>query len=61
MMNSGDSANDDDVDLESTRGQDLGDNAEEVEEKEGEKTQEKADYCGGEDVELTNKHYKKLE
>ncbi len=54
----GDSENDNDVDLESSDGQELVDNAEEVEEKEGEKTTEKAHYSDGEDVELTNKQCK---
>ncbi len=49
------SANNVDVDLESAEGQDLGDNAEEVEEKEGEKMPEKSVYCDGQDVEHTDK------
>ena len=54
----GDPANNDYVDLKNAKGHDLGDNAEEVEAKEEEKNPEKADYCDGEDAELTKKQCK---
>ena len=55
--NHSDSENNYDVDLESSDGQELVYNAEEVEEKEEKKT-EKAHYSDGEDEELTNKQCK---
>ncbi len=51
-LDHGDSENKNDVDLESSDGQELVDNVEEVEEKKGEKMPEKAYYSDGEDVEL---------